>query len=404
MNKRVRITLYLLSLLLVGVVIWAFFNGRSEQKKNEQLVDGNQVTIEETDTEDLMEEAGTEAAMQEATTLVFAGDVLIAAALEEKYDAEGITSIVSEEVLAVMQGADIMMVNNEFQYSTQGTPMEGKQYTFQTNPRYVQVLLDMGVDIVSLANNHTLDFGKEALIDTMNTLDDAGILHAGAGEDKERAEELQIIEVNGKKFGFLAATRVIPVVQWNIDYGQPGLFATYDDTRLVERIRESKEQCDFLTVYVHWGIERVAYPKQYQRTLASHYFEAGADLVIGAHPHVLQGIELMDGKPVFYSLGNYIFRNNIAKTALVEVTVSSDGEASYRLIPAFAEGGKTQLHTDEGALALYNYMTKISANVKVESDGSLTETGWKDISYETMVPPETEAPAIGAEEGANVTP
>ena len=406
MRKSVRITLYALSIIAIVMVIWAIiFGDKTKLGANadgEQAVgsigavepdaEGNgadgQLVATETETE-----TETELPLQEDTTLLFAGDVLIAAALEQKYDAEGITSIVSEEVLAAMRDADIMMVNNEFQFSTQGEPMEGKQYTFQTDPKYVQVLLDMGVDIVSLANNHTLDFGKEALVDTMNTLDDAGILHAGAGADKERAEELQIIEVNGKKFGFLAATRVIPVSQWNIDYGQPGLFATYDDTRLVERIKESKEQCDFLTIYVHWGIERVEYPKEYERTLAKHYFEAGADLVIGAHPHVLQGIELMDGKPVFYSLGNYIFRNNISKTALVEVTVTAEGDVSYRLIPAYASGGKTQLYSGEEAQSLYDYMSRISANVKVESDGSLTETTWKDISYETMVPPATEQPA-----------
>lgn len=400
MKKSVRIVLYLWSLVVVLAVVLALILVRNTKVQNtgNSQVSGDigmeVLTTEQLDTEDFFEAEETEVVSQEDTTLLFAGDVLIAAALEQKYDAEGITGIVSEEVLAAMTGADIMMVNNEFQFSTQGEPMEDKQYTFQTNPKYVQVLLDMGVDIVSLANNHTLDFGKAALVDTMNTLDEAGILHAGAGETKERAEELQIVDVNGKQFGFLAATRVIPVVQWNIDYGQPGLFSTYDDTRLVERIKECKEQCDFLTVYVHWGIERVEYPKAYERTLATHYFEAGADLVIGAHPHVLQGIEFIKGKPVFYSLGNYIFRNSIARTMLVEVTVKADGAVSYRLIPAFAEGGKTQLYTGDKAQSLYNYMTRISANVKVESDGSLTETAeWKDISYETMVPPEIEQPA-----------
>ena len=351
MKKSVRITLYILSLIVLAVVVWAIFFGNPTKAgrgtKDEQVAGSVGSLVEDTEndgdagetdappfdaTEFDTELPKAEEEVQQNTTLLFAGDVLIAAALEERYDAEGITSVVSEEVLSAMQGADIMMVNNEFQFSTRGEPMEDKQYTFQTDPKYVQVLLDMGVDIVSLANNHTLDFGKDALVDTMATLDEAGILHAGAGETKERAESLQIIEVNGKKFGFLAATRVIPVSTWNIDYGQPGLFSTYDDTQIVERIRESKEQCDFLTVYVHWGIERVEYPKQYQRTLATHYVEAGADLIIGSHPHVLQGIELIDGKPVFYSLGNYIFRNNIAKTALVEVTVNADGEASYPVI------------------------------------------------------------------------
>ena len=394
---------------MVGMIVWALIFGGKSGVGVGGMGDQPVGNMEAVDTEDDMTGNGgqenmqigqddiesateTEIQAQESTTILFAGDVLIQAALEKRYDEEGITAVVSEEVLAAMQGADIMMVNNEFQFSTRGEPMEDKQFTFQTDPKYVQVLLDLGVDIVSLANNHSLDFGQDALLDTMATLDEAGILHAGAGETKERAEKLQIIEVNGKKFGFLAATRVIPVSQWNIDYGQPGLFATYDETRLLECIEEAKQECDFLTVYVHWGIERVQYPKAYQRTLAARYFEAGADLVIGAHPHVLQGIELMDGKPVFYSLGNYIFGNRFTKTMLVEVTITSDNEVSYRILPAFATEGKTDFYKGEEAQGLYDYLTLISANVKVESDGSLTETEAKDITYEHLVPPETETP------------
>ena len=405
MKKNVRIVLYVLSLITIGSVLCLFFLNGKANKKNEQAAEGNQVVLDSESTEKESEEIvknetteteltdTEETVVQEDTVLLFAGDVLIQSEVEKRYASEGILGIVSEEVLAAMTGADIMIINNEFQFSTRGEPMENKQYTFQTDPKHVELLLDMGVDIVSLANNHTLDFGKDALVDTMNTLDNAGILHVGAGEDKERAEALQVIEVNGKKFGFLAATRVIPVSQWNIEYGQPGLFATYDPTNLEKRIAEAKEECDFLTIYVHWGIERVEYPKAYERVLATKYFEAGADLVIGSHPHVLQGMEFIGEKPVFYSLGNYIFHSTIAKTMLVEVTVKADGAASYRLLPAFAEGGKTQLRVGENAQSLFDYMTRISANVKVESDGSLAKTlEWKDISYETMMQPSTEAP------------
>lgn len=402
MKKSVRITLYILSLLTVAGVVWAVFSsnriktGMQTQgdklqanagaETNDTAENTENPTENRTDTDtEMAAETDTQSLPQEDTVLLFAGDVLITDAFAKKYDTEGITGLVSEELLAAMQDADIFMVNHEFAFSTRGEAMEDKQYTFRTNPKYVQLLLDMGVDIVSLANNHSLDFGQDALSDTMQTLDEAKILHAGAGNSKERAEALQIIEVNGKKFGFLAATRVIPVVAWNIENAQPGLFATYDETRLTERIRESREQCDFLTVYVHWGIERAEYPKQYQRNLAASYFEAGADLVIGAHPHVLQGIELIDGKPVFYSLGNYIFNNKLTNTALAEVTIKADGAVSYRLLPAYASNGKTQFLAGEEAETLCDYLSRISANVKVESDGSLTQTEWKDISYEKMI-------------------
>ena len=307
------------------------------------------------------------------TTIIFAGDVLIKAAMEQRYDEEGISGLVSEELLAEMQNADICMVNNEFQFSNRGTPMEDKQFTFRTDPKYVQVMLDMGVDIVSLANNHSLDYGIEALEDTFHTLENAGILYVGAGATKERAKALQVVEVNGLKIGFLAATRVIPVSQWNVEYREPGLFTTYDDTGLMASIEEAREACDFLTVYVHWGEEKEEYYQQYQTTIARHCFEAGADLVIGAHPHVLQGIEFMDGKPVFYSLGNYIFAHSIEQTAMVKVGIRTDGEAVYSLIPAYARGLKTQMLTGSKAENLYDYMNELSPNTFLEEKGNIYE-------------------------------
>jgi len=384
MTKKTRIILYMVSLAVSTVVlVLLIFNekllkptsgqslGQSvEQNVTEQVgteaVSDNQI---ERDTEDNepVEKA-------DSTTIIFAGDVLIAAAMERYYDTEGITSLVSEELLEEMINADICMVNNEFQFSNRGTPMEDKQFTFQTDPTYVQILKDMGVDIVSLANNHSLDFGTEALQDTFATLDGAGILYAGAGDTKERAEELQIIEVNGQKFGFLAATRVIPVSQWNVEFRQPGLFTTYDDTRLVECVEAAKEVCDFLTVYVHWGIEREAYPQDYQTNIAKNCFAAGADLVIGAHPHVLQGIEFIEGKPVFYSLGNYIFAQTIAKTALVKVEVFEDGETTYSLIPAYAKEGQTKVFEGAEAEALFEYMNEISPKAFIDEMGNIYDT------------------------------
>ena len=386
MTKKVRITLYIVSLVITSVVlVLLIFNEKilrpaysqgAGQQTNGQVSAGttgdNQIT-DSTEQNNTAHRPGG-AAKGETTTIVFAGDVLIAEAMEQYYDREGVTRLVSEELLAEMQNADICMVNNEFQFSTQGTPMEDKQFTFRTDPVYVQILQDMGVDIVTLANNHSLDFGTEALKDTFKTLDDAGILYAGAGDSVERAEALQIIEVNGLKFGFLAATRVIPVSQWNVEFRRPGLFTTYDDTSLVECIEGAKEECDFLTVYVHWGVEREAYPENYQTTIAKNCFAAGADLVIGAHPHVLQGIEFMDGKPVFYSLGNYIFAQTIAKTALVKVEVQPDGEATYSLIPAYAKDGQTKAFIGDDAVELFDYMNEISPRAFIDEKGYIYDT------------------------------
>ncbi len=388
MNKKVRVLLYLLSLSATALVFaLLIFHGRIQKPvstKQDNVAEQTEMVLETEKAAGVETELTTESAQegeteteteanQKDTVLLFGGDVLIKASTESIYKKNGVTGLVSEEILAEMQNADIMMVNHEFQLSTRGEPMEDKQFTFQTDPKNVQILLDLGIDIVSLANNHSLDFGQDALLDTFATLDEAGILYAGAGDSKERAEELQVIEANGKKFGFLAATRVIPVAGWDVRNKQPGLFTTYDDTRLVERIRESKEECDFLTVYVHWGIEREEYPQEYQNVIAKHCVEAGADVIIGAHPHVLQGIEFIDGKPVFYSLGNYIFSNSIPKTMLVKVIIKADDTVEYSLIPAFAVNGQTQAMESAEAEKLYTYMNEISEKSYVNSDGSVTD-------------------------------
>ncbi|MGN0352540.1 MAG: CapA family protein [Roseburia sp.] len=330
------------------------------------------VLVEAGTEESVLEETETEEAEQE-TTLFFAGDACFAYTFEDRYLANGITGVISEELLHEMQEADITMVNQEFAFSTGGTPAPDKQYTFRVNPKYVSAFEEMGVDLVTLANNHSLDYGTEALEDTFHTLDQAGIVYVGAGDSLERASKLQVFEVNGKKFGYLAASRVIPVGSWNVENNQPGLFCTYDETLLLAAIEQAKTQCDFLTVYVHWGVERSTTPEAYQTSMAEEYIEAGADLVIGAHTHCLQGIQFFDGKPVFYSLGNYIFNATIEKTAAVKVVVNPDGTVSYQLLAATASNGKTVLMEGVEKTNLYQYMEGLSYGVKIDEDGYVTE-------------------------------
>ena len=306
-----------------------------------------------------------------STTLIFAGDVLFANAFKSSYDAGGIEKVIEPQLLKQLQDADIFMVNNEFPFSNRGEPMENKQFTFCSDPKYVKALNEMGVDIVSLANNHTLDYGRDALSDTFQTLDQADILYAGAGDTKERAYELQVIEKNGKKFGFLAASRVVPESNWKVEERTPGMLTAYDDTKLVQLIKEAQSECDFLSVYIHWGVEYDAYPQEYQTKIASDCFAAGADLVLGAHTHCLQGISYIEGKPVFYSLGNFVFGQSIDRTVAVKVQVEADDTVSYELLPVYAAGGTTKLMDTNSASALYQYMTQISDGITIGADGKI---------------------------------
>ena len=420
MGKRTRIVLYALSLvtMLAMVTLIIFSHGRQSGEPAKDVLSETDISSteepvqipeaeesEETEAADGQNRIQNDTEQEEAdiaddTTLIFAGDVLFANAFKSNYDAGGIEKVIEPQLLQelleltdkltshpfdlsggelqraaigklLLQDADIFMVNNEFPFSNRGEPMEDKQFTFCCDPKYVKALNEMGVDIVSLANNHTLDYGRDALSDTFTTLDGAGILYAGAGETKERAYELQIIEKNGKKFGFLAASRVVPESNWKVEERTPGMLTAYDDTKLVQLIKEARSGCDFLAVYIHWGVEYDAYPQDYQTKIATDCFNAGADLILGAHTHCLQGISYISGKPVFYSLGNFVFGQNIDKTAAVKVQVSSDGTVSYGLLPVYAAGGTTKLMDTNSASALYQYMTQISDGVTIGADGKI---------------------------------
>lgn len=307
------------------------------------------------------------------TTILFAGDVLFANAFQAGYDGNGIAGVISDELLAEIQAADIFMVNNEFPFSERGEAMPDKQYTFRCSPSYVKALTEMGVDVVSLANNHVLDYGKAALSDTFSALDQEGILYGGAGETKERAEQVQIIEVNGRKYGFLAVSRVVPTGDWKVENSAPGVFSCYDDTRLVEVVEQAAQECDFLAVYPHWGVEYAAYPEDYQTKIAENCLAAGADVVVGSHTHCLQGAAYLGDKPVFYSLGNFVFGQTIDRSAILKITVTEQGEIGFRYLPVYAEGGVTHLAKDAKAKEICNYLGRISPEASVSEDGTVTK-------------------------------
>ena len=230
------------------------------------------------------------------TSMVFTGDVYLGNYVSSVYDANGIQGILSETLLEKFQMADFAMVNQEFPFSLRGTPMENKQYTFRVNPEKVRVFQEMEIDMVSLANNHAIDYGQDAFLDTLDTLAAANITYVGVGRDLVEAKTTRYIENKGKKIAVLSASRVIPVTEWGATAYQPGMFTTYDPSALIQEIKEAKENADYIIVYVHWGKEHQEFPENYQRIMGKQFIDAGADVVIGSHPHVLQGFEYYNGK------------------------------------------------------------------------------------------------------------
>ncbi len=337
---------------------------KSNQPKKEQ----NKEKETQTPTPETIPTVPEEPVVQKDTTLTFAGDTMMTDALAN-FERSGTNGILDPLYQELFKQSDISMLNEEFPFSLQGTPMPDKEYTFRIPPSYVNWYTGMGVDLVSLANNHALDYGKNALMDTFSTLDAAGIRYVGAGATRERAMETQYIEANGKKFGFLAASRVIPTTSWNIEEGQPGLFCTYDPSLLIEQIKLAKQNCDYVVVYVHWGVERQAYPAEYQKQMAHQYIDAGADLVLGAHPHVLQGFEYYKDKPIVYSMGNFVFSKNIDRTMALKLVIKPDNQTTIQVYPGKASNAYTRMCTGGEAQQIWNYLSEISSNAVVDSNG-----------------------------------
>lgn len=367
--------LLLILVVIVGIIFLGKGSNKGETEKVESQVTQETENLDETEkpdeTEKIEETEVTEIVTEpqvEDFTMFFTGDVMLQYC-KGIYADKGINGLITEYIQQEMVSADMTVINNEFPFSTRGEKAPDKQYTFRVEPSYVNALLDMGVDVASLANNHALDFGPDALLDTFTTLDEAKIPYVGAGATKERAEEAIFVEAGGRKVGVLSASRVIPVVEWNIANCQPGLFCTYDSTRLVQRIKEIESQCDYVVVFVHWGLEKKTYPEEYQRNLAKQYIDAGADLVVGNHSHVPQGIEYYNGVPIVYCLGNYIFNPNMMDTYALKVVWDVEGDTNLQVIPVDTRDYLTgELKGDE-AQAFYDYLEGISFGVKIDENG-----------------------------------
>ena len=226
--------------------------------------------------------------------------------------------------------SDIFMVNLENPV-TRATEKVEKKYNFKMDPIYLQTLLDGGVTIVTCANNHVFDYGLQGLDDTMRNLDSVGIYRVGVGRSLADARRPVVLERKGKKIGFLGYFG-------GGDYAATSSRAGFAPRRtrdILKDIRELRNSVDYIVVNFHWGTERAAVPEPWQRTLAHRVIDAGADLVVGHHPHVLQGLEEYRGKWIAYSLGNFVFGGNSLntyETAVLRVTLD-EGMSRVELVP-----------------------------------------------------------------------
>ncbi|MDD6812706.1 MAG: CapA family protein [Lachnospiraceae bacterium] len=320
-----------------------------------------------------------EAADTECITISFVGDILfdphysVMSVLLQ--NGGNISNGISPEVIAEMESADIMMLNNEFPYTNRGTPTAGKQFTFRADPSAVAYLDELGVDIVSLANNHAYDYGEQGFLDTLQTLQDAGIPYVGAGVNEEEAIKPVYYIMNNMKIAFISATQIekgdYPDTK-GATTDSPGVFRCWNVEKLLQVVKEAKANSDYVIVYVHWGTENQESIDWAQEEQAPQIVAAGADLIIGDHPHILQKIDVIDGVPIIYSMGNFWFNSKTIDTGIVKVILTEEGLQSFQFIPCLQSGCKTTLLTGTEKERVLEGMRAISGNVRIDAEGYVT--------------------------------
>jgi poly-gamma-glutamate capsule biosynthesis protein CapA/YwtB (metallophosphatase superfamily) len=233
-----------------------------------------------------------------------------------------------------MRSADISFANLEYPITRKGVRFENKTYTFRGDQESLLALRRAGIDILSIANNHIMDYGQQGLFETIQGCRKDKIVYAGAGMNLDSACKLRRLYKAGVCYGLLAYSLTLPEEYWATSQ-KPGT-AHPDWDRLRMDIMKAKNKVDILLVSVHWGEELNSSPKPYQIELAHLAIDSGADVVLGHHPHVPQPIEIFKGKPIFYSLGNYAFgtfSDNVSFSFVAEVVFLSGLPVQVNLYP-----------------------------------------------------------------------
>lgn len=327
-------------------------------------------------------------ASREKTVLSFTGDFNLAEdwCTTENMDAQpnGIHDCISEELLHMMQESDILLMNNEFPYSDRGQPVPGKAYTFCASSDRVKLLQTFGADIVTLANNHAYDYGEDALFDTMKLLRDEDIVYVGAGKNLDEASKIVYYIANGRKIAILSATEIERSVKYTREATEDrsGVLKTLNPSYFTELIRKADANSDYVIAVVHWGTEGNLYADSKQTGMARQFVEAGADAVIGGHPHRLQGVGFFDEVPVAYSLGNFWFSDGTLYTTLAQVVISDDGNLQLKFVPCLQKDLTTKLITDKNEMdEFYRYVAAISNDIGLDEEGyiySKTDDGYPE--------------------------
>lgn len=294
------------------------------------------------------------------------------------------TMAVFEQVMPYYAEADLVVGNLECPLLTTGSAVAGK-CTLHGHTDWAKILKKSGISLVSLANNHMMDYSTDGLSSTIDALREAGILFVGAGRNLQEANAPVYMTIKGHKIAFLGRTSVEVSSPSYADLDTPGV-AFFKEDEVVPAIRGIASKVDLVVVMLHWGMEEYNYPSSQQRAVAEEMINAGAGLILGHHPHVIQGTEKISRGLVAYSLGNFLFdsfdwRYNLPSGETRQVKFKLTAENRQGMILAI------QKTADNGGLTARPIFTNVNGSGLVVPDTSIARIRlWENLCKRLEIP------------------
>lgn len=292
------------------------------------------------------------------------GDVLLDREPRRIIEESGIQAPLSA-VAGIIQGHDLAFCNLECPASVSGSPLP-KKYSFHAQPAFLEALRLAGFNLVSMANNHSIDWGRDALLETRDNIIKHGMIPLGAGRNQKEAQQPVIVKKGGLSFAFLANEDMLLEGIVNLPDRPAAAAASIEE--MVENIRRVRGSVDFVVVSEHWGVEFQEEPTWNQVDKAHRLIDAGADLVLGHHPHVLQSIELYRGKYIVYSLGNFLFdqkQESRSQSMVFDCEFDGSGIHNAGLRPVYVQRYRPRPATVEESQAIISRLQKLSRSYGV---------------------------------------
>lgn len=312
---------------------------------------------------------------EETIQVAFVGDIILDKSVGAQIGRYGV-DYPFQKTAEFLKQADLTIGNLETPVSARGRP-EKKEFTYRANPQSLKGLVNAGFDVVNLANNHSLDYGMDALFDTMEHLKKEKIGHVGAGKNEGEAFAPYIQTIKGVRVAVIGMSRVLPNERWYARTNKPGLAHAYSYEPMLSYVKKAVAESDITIAVMHWNREYKDYPEAYARELAKKMIDSGVDAIVGSHSHSIMGVEFYKKVPIFYSTGNFVFTTSPnpkgREAMMIQLTFTKEGSKS-RVIPVKLTNGQPAPMDEKNNQRIIDKLNRISFGASIDAKGEVSES------------------------------